>query len=104
MFLGREPRWGGPLRLIDRPALRARVQPILDRLGVEFGPDTPVAELSLAQMQLVEIAKALSLDARLLILDEPTSSLTLTETDRLLRRDRRPQGRAASASSSSRTG
>ena len=61
------------------------MQPILDRLGVEFGPDTPVAELSLAQMQLVEIAKALSLDARLLILDEPTSSLTLTETDRLLR-------------------
>ena len=85
VFLGREPRWGGPLRLIDRPALRAKVRPILDRLGVEFGPDTPVAELSLAQMQLVEIAKALSLDARLLILDEPTSSLTLTETDRLLR-------------------
>ena len=85
MFLGREPRWGGPLRLIDRPTLRAQVRPILDRLGVEFGPDTPVAELSLAQMQLVEIAKALSLDARLLILDEPTSSLTLTETDRLLR-------------------
>ncbi len=85
VFLGREPRRGGLLRLIDRPALRAQVQPILDRLGVEFGPDTPVSELSLAQMQLVEIAKALSLDARLLILDEPTSSLTLTETDRLLR-------------------
>ncbi len=85
VFLGREPRYGGPLQLIDRPALRTLVRPILDRLGVEFGPDTPVAELSLAQMQLVEIAKALSLDARLLILDEPTSSLTLTETDRLLR-------------------
>ena len=73
------------MRLIDRPALRAQVRPILDRLGVEFGPDTPVSELSLAQMQLIEIAKSLSLDARLLILDEPTSSLTLTETDRLLR-------------------
>ena len=85
VLLGREPRRGGPLRLIDRAALQARVRPILDRLGVEFGPDTPVAALSLAQMQLVEIAKALSLDARLLILDEPTSSLTLTETDRLLR-------------------
>jgi ribose transport system ATP-binding protein len=94
VLLGREPRRGGPLRLIDRPALRARVRPILDRLGVEFRPDTPVAELSLAQMQLVEIAKALSLDARLLILDEPTSSLTLTETDRLLRviRDLRADG------------
>jgi ribose transport system ATP-binding protein len=85
VYLGREPRWGGPLRLIDRPALRARVQPILDQLGLEFGPDTPVVELSLAQMQLVEIAKALSLEARLVVLDEPTSSLTLTETDRLLR-------------------
>jgi ribose transport system ATP-binding protein len=85
VFLGREPRHGGPLQLIDRSALRARVRPILNRLGVEFGPDTPVAELSLAQMQLVEIAKALSLDARLLILDEPTSSLTLSETERLLR-------------------
>ena len=85
VLLGREPRRGGALRLIDRPALRARVQPILDRLGVEFSADTPVASLSLAQMQLVEIAKALSLEARVLILDEPTSSLTLTETDRLLR-------------------
>jgi ribose transport system ATP-binding protein len=85
VFLGREPLRGGPLRLVDRRRLRDQVQPILDRLGVHFGPDTPVAELSLAQMQLVEIAKALSLDARVLILDEPTSSLTLTETDNLLR-------------------
>jgi ribose transport system ATP-binding protein len=85
VLLGREPRHGGALQLINRAALRAHVQPILDRLGVEFGPDTAVADLSLAQMQLVEIAKALSLNARLLILDEPTSSLTLTETDRLLR-------------------
>ena len=63
----------------------AQVQPILDRLGADFGPSTPLAELSLAQMQLVEIAKALSLDARLVIMDEPTSSLTLSETERLLR-------------------
>ena len=57
---------------------------MLDRLGVDFTPDTPVAELSLAQMQLLEIAKALSLDARLVIMDEPTSSLTITETARLM--------------------
>ena len=84
VLLGREPRRGGLLALIDRTAMHARVQPILDRLGVGFGPAMPVADLSLAQMQLVEIAKALSLDARLLILDEPTSSLTLSETEYLL--------------------
>ena len=61
------------------------MQPLLDRLGVDFAPDTPVSELSLAQMQAVEIAKALSLDARLVIMDEPTSSLTLTETEYLMR-------------------
>ena len=85
VFIGREPVHGGPLRLIDRKALYARTQPLLDRLGADFAPDAPIAELSLAQRQLVEIMKALSLDARLVIMDEPTSSLTLSETDRLMR-------------------
>ena len=85
IFIGREPVYGGPLRLIDRKRLHAKVRPLLERLGVDFGPDAPLADLSLAQRQLVEIAKALSLDARLVIMDEPTSSLTLTETDRLMR-------------------
>src|SRR5215471_10981056 len=85
VFIGREPLYGGALKLIDRKKLHEQVQPLLDRLGVEFKPDTPVSELSLAQMQLVEIAKALSLEARLVIMDEPTSSLTLTETDTLMR-------------------
>ncbi len=85
VLMGREPRFAGPLRLIDRPALRSRVGPILERLGADFGPDADISALSLAQMQLVEIAKALSLDARLVIMDEPTSSLTLSETTRLLR-------------------
>ncbi|MDA9437699.1 D-ribose transporter ATP-binding protein [Bradyrhizobium sp. CCBAU 51745] len=85
VFIGREPVHGGPLRLIDRKALYARTQPLLDRLGADFAPDAPLAELSLAQRQLVEIMKALSLDARLVIMDEPTSSLTLSETDRLMR-------------------
>ena len=75
----------GPLQLIDRKKLYAAVQPLLDRLGVDFTPDTPVAEMSLAQRQLLEIVKAISLDARLVIMDEPTSSLTITETDRLMR-------------------
>jgi ribose transport system ATP-binding protein len=85
VFIGREPLHGGPLKLIDRALLRRRVQPLLDRLGVDFGPDTPVASLSLAQRQLLEIVKAMSLDARLVIMDEPTSSLTIAETDRLMK-------------------
>ena len=84
VFIGREPRFGGILNLIDTPALHHRVTPLLRRLGADFGPATPVAGLSLAQRQLVEIAKALSLEARLVIMDEPTSSLTASETARLL--------------------
>jgi len=84
VYIGREPHFGGPLRLVDRGRLRERVRHLLSRIGADFGPDAPVAELSLAQRQLVEIAKALSLEARLVIMDEPTSSLTLAETDRLM--------------------
>ena len=84
IFIGREPLTGGPLRLVDRRRLRAEVRPILERLGVDFSAETPVGELSIAQRQMVEIAKALSLQARLIIMDEPTSSLTITETERLL--------------------
>jgi ribose transport system ATP-binding protein len=85
ILIGREPLRGGPLRLIDNAAMAAQARPILQRLGADFGPETPLADLSLAQMQLVEIAKALSMKARLVIMDEPTSSLTLSETERLLR-------------------
>ncbi len=84
IFIGREPLRGGPLRLVDRARLDSMVRPLLKRLNVDFGPSTPVADLSIAQRQMVEIAKALSLEARLIIMDEPTSSLTLSETDRLL--------------------
>jgi ribose transport system ATP-binding protein len=82
--MGREPLSFGPLMLVNRQRLRDRVRPLLERLGVDFGPDTPVEGLSIAQRQLVEIAKALSIDARIIIMDEPTSSLTLQETERLL--------------------
>jgi ribose transport system ATP-binding protein len=82
--MGREPLGFGPLMLVDRKRLRDRVAPLLQRLGADFGPDTPMEGLSIAQRQLVEIAKALSIDARIIIMDEPTSSLTLQETERLL--------------------
>ena len=83
VLLGREPTRGGALQLIDRVKMRATVGTYLDQLGLDVSPDTPMAALSIARQQLVEIAKALSLNARLLIMDEPTSSLTLAETDRL---------------------
>jgi len=85
VFIGREMLTGGLLKLVDTPALHQRVRPYLERLGCDFGPDAMVESLSLAQRQLVEIAKALSLNARLVIMDEPTSSLTIAETERLLR-------------------
>jgi len=82
--MGREPVGFGLLRLIDRKRLRDRVAPLLARLGADFGPDSPVEGLSIAQRQVVEIARALSIEARIIIMDEPTSSLTLQETERLL--------------------
>jgi ribose transport system ATP-binding protein len=83
VLLGREPTMGGPLRLIDRAKMRSIVRTYLDQLGLEISTDTPTNSLSIAQQQLVEIAKALSLKARVLIMDEPTSSLSLAETARL---------------------
>jgi ribose transport system ATP-binding protein len=85
VFIGREPLRGGWLKLVDTRTMQRRVRPLLDKLGCDFDADAPVERLSLAQRQLVEIAKALSLDARLVIMDEPTSSLTIAETQALLR-------------------
>jgi ribose transport system ATP-binding protein len=84
VFIGREALMGGPLRLVNDRAMHERVAPLLQRLGTDFDAYAPVDMLSIAQRQLVEIAKALSIDARLIIMDEPTSSLTLAETERLL--------------------
>jgi ribose transport system ATP-binding protein len=85
VFLGREPVRGGFLHLVDTRKMYDQTTRHLKRLGLDVAPDTPLDRLSIAQQQLVEIAKALSLDARILIMDEPTSSLTLAETARLLR-------------------
>jgi ribose transport system ATP-binding protein len=83
VFLGREPLLQ-PFRLIDRRKIHADTEPYLKRLGLNISTRTRLDQIPLAQQQMVEIAKALSLNARLIIMDEPTSSLTLTETERLL--------------------
>src|SRR5216683_7360234 len=82
VFLGREPLRGGFLRLVDTRRMQEQAGVYLKRLGLEIPTTTLLSCLSIAQKQLVEIAKALSLKARILIMDEPTSSLTISETAR----------------------
>ncbi len=84
VFLGREPL-KGPFKLVDYDRIHADTEPYLKQLGLEVSSRMRLDKLSLAQQQLVEIAKALSLNARLIIMDEPTSSLTLSESERLFK-------------------
>ena len=78
--LGREAARAG---ILDKAAMRRQCADILKRLGADFRPETRVSRLSLAQQQMVEIARALSVDARILVMDEPTASLSSRETDKL---------------------
>ncbi|MEC4020092.1 sugar ABC transporter ATP-binding protein [Streptomyces sp. H27-D2] len=80
IFLGRQPRRFG---LIDRKRMNADAAGLLARVGVRVSPQTLVRELGIARLQMVEIAKALSLNARVLIMDEPTAVLTSEEVDKL---------------------
>lgn len=84
IFLRREPTTAGFLKLIDRKRIYREADALLQKLGLDLSSRTPLARLSIAQQQLVEIARALGAGARIIIMDEPTSSLTLTETRRLL--------------------
>ncbi|GAA2224298.1 sugar ABC transporter ATP-binding protein [Promicromonospora sukumoe] len=77
IFIGREPRRAG--LLIRDDELERRATALFERLGIPLDPRQPVAHLSVAGQQMVEIAKALSFDARVLIMDEPTAALTETE-------------------------
>jgi ribose transport system ATP-binding protein len=84
IFLRREPTFGGPLKLIDRGRIYKEADVLVRKLGLDISSRTLLSRLAIAQQQLVEIARALSAGARAIIMDEPTSSLTLTETRRLL--------------------
>ncbi|MFO1452354.1 MAG: L-arabinose ABC transporter ATP-binding protein AraG [Opitutaceae bacterium] len=93
LFLGRFPR---RLGFLDRGTLRKEAELLLRRVGQDFSPDIRVGRLSLAQRQMVEIAKALGRGARTMAFDEPTSSLSARETGRLFEiiRELRDQGTA----------
>jgi ribose transport system ATP-binding protein len=82
IFLGRE--FGGRFPgTVDHGRMRREARAIMDRLGMTLDPNTEVAALGVAQQQMVEIAKALSQDARILVLDEPTAALSDKETEKL---------------------
>ncbi|MBN9334729.1 sugar ABC transporter ATP-binding protein [Devosia sp.] len=80
MYLGREINRSG---IIDRAAMSKSVEPILHRLGASFTAETTVGTLTIANQQLVEIARALHANSRILVMDEPTTALSSRETDGL---------------------
>lgn len=82
IYLGREPRGTAP-GLVDWRSLNRQAAELMERLGLDLRPTTPVADLSIAQRQMVEVAKALSLNARIIAMDEPTSALSEREVEAL---------------------
>ncbi len=91
VFLGREPgQWG----VINSKKIRVESRKFLDMIGLDVDPDTLVGDMPIGRQQMVEIAKALSVNARVLIMDEPTSSLSLAETENLFKviKDLRKRG------------
>ena len=81
IFMGRQP--ANRIGRIDRKAMRAEAAEIFQRLGVGLDPDRITEGLSIADQQIIEIAKAISLDAKVLIMDEPTAALSGVEVERL---------------------
>lgn len=82
VFIGREPQKG---LLVDERKMNADCKQLLESIEIDIAPTTMVRDLSIAQQQMVEVAKALSTNNKLLIMDEPTSSLTQKEIDELFR-------------------
>lgn len=94
IFVGRQPR--GRLGLISRARMRSEAEQLFGQLGVAIDPDRLAEGLSIADQQIIEIAKAISLEARVLVMDEPTAALSGTEVERLfaVARSLRDQGAA----------
>jgi rhamnose transport system ATP-binding protein len=94
IFMGRQPTLG--FGRIDRRLMREQALGLFARLGVRIDPDRPTQGLSIADQQIIEIAKAISLDATVLVMDEPTAALSGVEVDRLFQvaRSLRDEGRA----------
>jgi ribose transport system ATP-binding protein len=86
IYLGREPQRGPR---IDRAAMAAGCKDILESLGATFGPRTVVSDLSIAEQQMVEVARAVHQRSRILVMDEPTTTLSNRETERLFQVIRR---------------
>ena len=93
IFLGREPLRAG---FVDHARIRREARVFLDRVGLDLDPRTVVEDLTVGHQQMVEIAKALSVDARILIMDEPTSSLSQREAEQLKKVIRDLSGRGVS--------
>ncbi len=85
MFLGRFPRALGNLPFISKNKMRERTAEIFEELGVSTNPDAKIEELSVSERQMVEIARAVSYGARIIVFDEPTSSLTEREAEKLFK-------------------
>ncbi|UJP09092.1 sugar ABC transporter ATP-binding protein [Microbacterium sp. KUDC0406] len=93
IFIGRQPRGGAGL--ISRTRMRADARELFETLGVPIDPDRIAEGLSIADQQIIEIAKAISLDARVLIMDEPTAALSGVEVERLFQVARSLRDRGA---------
>jgi rhamnose transport system ATP-binding protein len=83
VFMGRQPRRAG--RRIDRGSMDRQVRAVFDRLGVRLDPGRIARGLSIADQQIIEIAKALTLEAKVIVMDEPTAALSAAEVARLFR-------------------
>lgn len=83
VFLGREPKKGKLVKLLDKEKLEKQTKEYTDKIGLKVPVSTMLKEITIGSQQMVEIAKALSIDAKIVMFDEPTSSLSESETDRL---------------------
>ena len=83
MWLGRFPKYSPYLPFVNEKEMRKKTGEIFDELGIKTNPDAVMENLSVSERQMAEIAKAVSYDAKIIVFDEPTSSLTETEAERL---------------------